>query len=309
MRRVIVVLLVAGWVLAGQAAQKKGVKVFISVDMEGIWGVVNSEQISPGAEYGNARSWMAGDTNAVVEGLLEAGATEIVVNDSHGSMRNIVASDLNPRASLITGTPKPLSMMQGIDPSFDAALFIGYHARAGSAPAILDHTISSATVRSVRINGKELPEMGINGAIAGYYGVPVIMLSGDTETCAQAKSSLRQRDCDRAREGSDWPHGRAAAAARGSAQAAAGVREGRAGEARVDSAIQAEPAVHLRARAELEPPGRAGDAHPRRQADEPPHRHVRGNRLHRGVQAAARPDCAGGGIIRSTGRRASAPDL
>jgi D-amino peptidase len=188
MRRVIVVLLVAGWVLVGQAAQKKGAKVFISVDMEGIWGVVNSEQISPGAEYGNARSWMAGDTNAVIEGLLEAGATEIVVNDSHGSMRNIVASDLNPRASLITGTPKPLSMMQGIDPSFDAALLIGYHARAGSAPAILDHTISSAAVRSVRINGKELPEMGINGAIAGYYGVPVIMLSGDTETCAQAKA-------------------------------------------------------------------------------------------------------------------------
>ncbi len=188
MRKTVVALLIAGWVLAGQAAQKKGLKVFVSADMEGIWGIVNGEQVSPGGDYGAARSWMVSDVNAVVEGLFQGGATEVVVNDSHGSMRNIVASDLDRRASLITGTPKPLSMMQGIDPSFDAVIFVGYHARAGSAPAILDHTISSATVRAIRINGKELPEMGINGAIAGYYGVPVVMLSGDTETCAQAKA-------------------------------------------------------------------------------------------------------------------------
>ncbi len=188
MRKTAVALFIAGSVIVGQAAQKKGLKVFVSADMEGIWGVVNAEQTSPGGDYGAARAWMVDDVNAVVEGLYQAGATEVVVNDSHGSMRNIVASDLDRRASLITGTPKPLSMMQGIDPSFDAALFVGYHARAGSAPAILDHTISSATVRAVRINGRELPEMGINGAIAGYYGVPVVMLSGDTETCAQAKA-------------------------------------------------------------------------------------------------------------------------
>jgi D-amino peptidase len=188
MKRVLVALLVTGCAIVGQAAQKQGPKVFISVDMEGIWGVVHGDQISPGPDYGRVRTWMAGDVNAVVEGLLEAGASEVVVNDSHGSMRNLVADDLNPRASLITGTPKPLSMMQGIDQSFDACLLIGYHARAGSAPAILDHTISGSTVRAVRINGKELPEMGINGAIAGYYGVPVVMLSGDTETCVQAKA-------------------------------------------------------------------------------------------------------------------------
>jgi D-amino peptidase len=176
-------------VLAGQTLPKSGPKVFISVDMEGIWGVVHGEQVSPGsAEYGSARRWMAEDVNAVITGLLGAGASEVVVNDSHGSMRNIVADTLNPKAALITGTPKPLSMMQGIDATFDACIFVGYHARAGSAPAILDHTISSATVRAIRINGQELPEMGINAAIAGYYNVPVIMLSGDTETCAQAKS-------------------------------------------------------------------------------------------------------------------------
>lgn len=187
----IVLLSVAA--LLAQSPQKAGPKVYISADMEGIWGVVHGQQTSASSpEYGPARRWMAEDVNAVVEGLFEAGAAEVVVNDSHGSMRNIVADTLNPKASLITGTPKPLSMMQGIDPSFDACIFVGYHSRAGTAPAILDHTISGGTVYAIRINGKELPELGINAAIAGYYKVPVVMLSGDTETCAQAKSILGQ---------------------------------------------------------------------------------------------------------------------
>ena len=187
------VILLFASALVSQTPQKRGPKVFISVDMEGIWGVVHSEQVSSGsADYGAARRWMAEDVNAVIEGLLQAGAAEIVVNDSHGSMRNIVADSLNPRAALITGSPKPLSMMQGIDASFDACIFVGYHARAGSTPAILDHTNTSATVRAIRINGQELPELGINGAIAGYYKVPVIMISGDTETCVQAKTILGQ---------------------------------------------------------------------------------------------------------------------
>lgn len=172
-------------------AQKTGPKVFISVDMEGIWGVVAAEQTSPASpEYAAARRWMADDVNAVIAGLLDAGAGEIVVNDSHGSMRNIVADALNPKASLITGAPKPLSMMQGIDATFDAVVFVGYHARAGSAPAILDHTISGGTIRSIKVNGQELPELGLNALIAGYYKVPVVMLSGDTTTCEQAKAVL-----------------------------------------------------------------------------------------------------------------------
>jgi D-amino peptidase len=105
-------------------------------------------------------------------------------------MRNILASDLHPKATLISGSPKPLSMMQGIDASFQACIFIGYHARAGTAAATLDHTISGSTIRSIKINGQELPELGINAAIAGYDKVPAIMLSGDSETCAQAKAIL-----------------------------------------------------------------------------------------------------------------------
>ena len=178
---------------AVQGGQKPGPKVFISVDMEGIWGVVAGPQTSSDSpEYGAARRWMAEDVNAVIAGLIEAGAGEIVVNDSHGTMRNIIADQLDPRASLISGSPKPLSMMQGIDSSFDACIFVGYHARAGTAAATLDHTISGGTIRAIRINGQELPELGINGAIAGYFKVPVIMLSGDTATCEQARSILGQ---------------------------------------------------------------------------------------------------------------------
>ena len=190
------ILFFAAWVVAAVlplvgAPAKPGLKVYISVDMEGIWGVVNGNQTSEDSpEYGPARKWMAEDVNAVIAGLFDAGATEVVVNDSHGGMRNIVASDLDPRASLISGSPKPLSMMEGIDASFQACLFIGYHAMAGTGTAVLDHTISGRVVRAVKINGKEMPELGINAGIAGYYGVPVIMVSGDTATCGQAKSIL-----------------------------------------------------------------------------------------------------------------------
>ncbi len=188
----ILCVVLVGTALASPAAQAKaGPKVFISVDMEGIWGVVAAEQTTATSpEYGAARKWMAEDVNAVVAGLLEAGAGDIVVNDSHGSMRNIVADTLNPKVSLISGSPKPLSMMQGLDATFDAVVFVGYHARAGTAAATLDHTISGGTIYSIKVNGQEMPELGLNALIAGYFKVPVIMLSGDTTTCAQAKAVL-----------------------------------------------------------------------------------------------------------------------
>jgi len=188
----VVAILSLGLVFAS-AQQKPKLRVFISVDMEGIWGVVHADQTSPGTpEYGSARKWMAQDVNAAIQGAFFAGATEVVVNDSHGSMRNIDPGDLNPRATLITGTPKPLSMMQGIDASFQACFLIGYHAKAGTQDAILDHTISGSVVRYVKVNGVELPELGLNAAIAGYYGVPVVLVSGDTAVCRQAGEVLGQ---------------------------------------------------------------------------------------------------------------------
>ncbi len=191
MKRMMMILIILMAFSIIQASEKAPLKVFVSVDMEGIWGVVHSDQTSADSrDYSYARKWMAEDVNAVVEGLLEAGATEVVVNDSHGSMRNILPQDFHPKASLISGSPKPLSMMQGIDGSFAACIFVGYHAKAGTASSVLDHTISGSAMKSIKINGLELPELGINGAIAGYFKVPVIMLSGDTETCRQAKTIL-----------------------------------------------------------------------------------------------------------------------
>jgi D-amino peptidase len=172
-------------------AESQKLKVYISVDMEGITGVVHSDQvISTGGGYSMARRWMTEDANAAILGAIDAGATEIIVNDSHGDMRNIIADDLNPAAVLISGTPKPMGMMEGIDATVDAVLFIGYHARAGTVDAVLDHTISSATIYAIKINGTEAPELGINALVAGCYNVPVVMVSGDKAVCEQAKEVL-----------------------------------------------------------------------------------------------------------------------
>jgi D-amino peptidase len=173
------------------SAQSSKPRIFISVDMEGISGVVHSDQVSSsGSGYGIARKWMAEDVNAAVEGAFAAGASEVIVNDSHGNMRNIILDDLHPRAVLISGSPKPFSMMEGLNGSFSACIFIGYHGRAGTQDAILDHTMSSSVVHRVRINGTEMPELGINAALAGYHGVPVILVSGDVAVCKQAKEIL-----------------------------------------------------------------------------------------------------------------------
>ena len=177
--------------LAAQRREAPKLKVYISADMEGICGVVHADQTNPGTpEYAAARKWMAEDVNAAVDGALRAGASEVVVNDSHGSMRNIDPGDLHPKAVLISGSPKPQSMMQGIDNSYDAVLFIGYHAGAGTQDATLDHTISGSVVQSIKVNGVELPELGLNAAIAGAYGVPVVFVSGDVAVCKQAKTIL-----------------------------------------------------------------------------------------------------------------------
>lgn len=177
--------------LADYSYSQKKLKVFISVDIEGIAGIVHGDQTSSsGKDYGIARRWMTEEVNAAIRGALEAGATEIVVNDSHGSMRNVIASDLNPAAYLITGSPKPLSMMQGIDKSFDAVILIGYHARAGTEDGVLDHTISGGSIYSIKVNGKEMSEAELNALIAGWYDVPVVLIAGDAAICEQAKKSL-----------------------------------------------------------------------------------------------------------------------
>lgn len=165
-------------------------KVFISVDMEGVTGVVHSEQVLPEKEeYKQAQKLMVGDVNAAIEGALEAGAKEIIVNDSHNKMTNIILSQLNPVAHLISGYDKPLCMMQGVEGQ-DAALFIGYHAKIGTLHAVLDHTYFSSLVNCVRLNGTEVGEPEINAVLAGHFNVPVVFLSGDEVVCHDAKSFI-----------------------------------------------------------------------------------------------------------------------
>lgn len=165
-------------------------KIYISCDMEGISGVVAGKQTQmDGEEYKRAQKLMTGELNAAIEGALAGGASEILVNDSHGSMRNILIEELNPSAQLISGSPKPLSMMQGIDRSFDAAFFIGYHAQAGTAYSTLDHTYSGI-VYQVSLNGRPMGETGLNAALAGHFGVPVALVTGDKLLVEEATALL-----------------------------------------------------------------------------------------------------------------------
>lgn len=168
---------------------EKGLKIFISVDMEGITGVVNWEDVSrDGKDYEYFRQIMTKETNAAIEGALEAGANEIIVRDSHGSARNILPEMLHKSSKLIRDWSGGfMSMMEGVDKSFDAVFFIGYHAKAGTQNAILEHTMSSKNIIDVSINNVSLPEAGINALIAGHYDVPVVFVSGEKALCNQAK--------------------------------------------------------------------------------------------------------------------------
>ena len=167
---------VLGSAIQAQEAQRK---VFISVDMEGISGISGSDQLSAtGAEYGRSRKLMADDVNAAIRGARAGGATEILVNDSHGSMRNIRLEDLESGVRLISHNFKRYGMMEGLDETFDAAIFIGYHAKAGAPVGVFAHT-GSGTVADVRVNGRSLGEGGLNTLVAGWYGVPVVLVTGD----------------------------------------------------------------------------------------------------------------------------------
>jgi D-amino peptidase len=165
-------------------------KVFITVDMEGITGVVDWDHVNPEKpEYENYRKLMVGDVNATVEGALESGAEEITVSDSHGRMSNIHPWELKEAAKLVRGSWKPNGMMAGINEDYDAVFHVGYHAMNGAENAILCHTMTLG-VESVHVNGVETGEFGLNAALAGWFRVPSIFVSGDSATAAEAKSFI-----------------------------------------------------------------------------------------------------------------------
>lgn len=166
-------------------------KVFISADMEGTTGVTAWDDVTTGKpSYERFRKLLTGDVNAAINGALEAGATEVLVNEAHGGMRNILIEDLNPKARMITGfMGKRLGMMEGIDESFDAAFLIGYHARAGTDAGVLHHTLTGS-IHNFWINGVLVGETGISASQAGYYGVPIALVSGDDKLAKEAKELL-----------------------------------------------------------------------------------------------------------------------
>ncbi len=166
-------------------------KILLATDMEGITGVTTWDQVTPGhAEYVRFRALMTQDVNAAIRGAFEAGAEDVLVADGHWNGSNILIEELDPRAKLNTGSPSPLSMMQGIDETVDGVMFVGYHARNGSQNAVLDHTWSSRTVVNVWLNDLLTGEYGLNAAVAGHFGVPIIMVSGDQTACAQVEEQI-----------------------------------------------------------------------------------------------------------------------
>ncbi|MCC6328470.1 MAG: M55 family metallopeptidase [Acidobacteria bacterium] len=166
-------------------------KIYISADMEGITGVVTGEQLTPqGFEYQRFREFMTQEVNAAIEAAFAAGATEIMVSDSHGNGQNLLIEKLPKNITLVRAWPRPLMMMQGIDETFAGAIFIGYHSSTTNPDGVRAHTMSSANLADVRLNGVSVPEAGINAAIAGHFNVPVIMVSGDDAAVKETTALL-----------------------------------------------------------------------------------------------------------------------
>ena len=172
-------------------AQTRKLKIYISADMEGVVGVVTADQLGPqGFEYNRFREFMTEEVKAATEAAFEAGATEIVISDSHGNGENLLIDKLPKNVTIVRSWPRPLMMMQGIDETFDGAIFIGYHTSTNNMAGVRAHTISSARLADVRLNGVSMPEAGINAAIAGHFNVPVIMISGDDVIVKEATDLL-----------------------------------------------------------------------------------------------------------------------
>lgn len=204
------VVLISLWLIGDAeraSAQQKPqkLKLYVSVDMEGIAGVVSPEQTRPtGFEYNTFRELMTEEARAAIDAAIAAGATEVVVSDSHGSGQNILPERLpSKNVTLVRSFPRPLGMMQGIDATFDGAIFIGFHASTTNEEGVMAHTISSSSFADVKLNGASVSEAVFDAAIAGEFGVPVIMMSGDDVAVAEAKKAIGDIETAVVK----WPYG------------------------------------------------------------------------------------------------------
>lgn len=186
----LVAVLLTGAAIAAQTQPRK-LKVHISVDMEGIAGVVTGEQLGPtGFEYARFREFMTREALAAVTAAKAAGATEIIVADSHGNGQNLLIEQFPADVRIIRSWPRRLGMMAGIDEQVDAAIFIGYHAGTNNTAGVRAHTFSSANLTKVALNGVNVTEGSWNAAIAGHYNVPVVMMSGDDAAIAEVRKAV-----------------------------------------------------------------------------------------------------------------------
>lgn len=173
----------------------KNPTILVAVDIEGVAGVWRPEQTQAGnGDYERARRWMTLEADAAVRGAFAGGAATVLVNDSHGHFGNLLADEIDPRAQLIQGKPRQLGMMAGVDQQVHGVLMIGWHARA-KAPGVLAHTSNSFAFARVWLNGLELGEIGLYAALAGQFGVPVLMVSGCDVTAAEASALMPQVAC------------------------------------------------------------------------------------------------------------------
>ena len=169
----------------------QGKKIFISADLEGVVGAVTSEQLGPnGFEYNRFREFMTAEVNAAINAARAAGATEILIADSHGNGQNLLIEKLPKDVKLIRSWPRPLGMMEGIDSSFDGVIFTGFHASTDNMEGVRAHTFSSASFTSIKVNGKVMTEGSWNAAVAGEFGVPVIMVAGDDTAVNEVKALI-----------------------------------------------------------------------------------------------------------------------
>ncbi len=167
-------------------------RLYVSADMEGTAGVCSWAQVDPANafEYPTYRRYMTQEVVAAIAGARAAETCEVLVNDSHWDMRNLLWDDLPHDVRVISGARKPLSMSEGAQDRYDAAFFTGYHAKIGDAGAVLAHTYSNETIYNVSINGRRCSEALLNAALLGTYGTPVVLITGDAGTVAAAREDL-----------------------------------------------------------------------------------------------------------------------
>jgi len=174
-----------------EVCAQNGPRIYISADMEGVTGAVTGDQLGPdGFEYARFRQFMTNEVLAAIEAARAAGASEILVSDSHGNGENLLIEQFPADVKIVRSWPRTLMMMQGIDSTFDGAIFIGYHASTTNPAGVRAHTMSSANLTAVRLNGIEMSEGGINAAIAGHFGVPILMVSGDDAAVEEVSGLL-----------------------------------------------------------------------------------------------------------------------